>query len=391
MLNAPLGPLGPLCGTARHSCPVCTIWATGPWDVVASVVFALFVFVLTFSCCYFPFLQGRCAFASKVAHLRDPELRKLAEGLPLRAAKAKASSTTERYSRAFQKFREWSACFEEVVCLPSDELSVALYLEFLLQQSFPYSALESACYGINWAHNLYGFPSPCDSKLVRNVLEAAKRELAKPVVKKEPVTPEMISSICNRFAGPNANLSDLRLAAICVTAYSAFLRYNELASLRCCDVSFCDTFVKIYVFKSKTDVYRDGAHVLLAKSDSVSCPFHLLNRYVSGANLDLSSSLPFFRSLHFHKVTSSYSLRSAGMSYTRTREIVLQAFAELGYPKHLFGLHSLRAGGASAAANAGVSDRLFKRHGRWKTDRAKDGYIKDSLESLLSVSKSLHT
>ena len=338
-----------------------------------------------------PFLQGRCAFASKVAHLRDPELRKLAEGLPLRAAKAKASSTTERYSRAFQKFREWSACFEEVVCLPSDELSVALYLEFLLQQSFPYSALESACYGINWAHNLYGFPSPCDSKLVRNVLEAAKRELAKPVVKKEPVTPEMISSICNRFAGPNANLSDLRLAAICVTAYSAFLRYNELSSLRCCDVSFCATFVKIYVFKSKTDVYRDGAHVLLAKSESVSCPFHLLNRYVSAANLDLSSSLPFFRSLHFHKVTSSYSLRSAGMSYTRTREIVLQAFAELGYPKHLFGLHSLRAGGASAAANAGVSDWLFKRHGRWRTDRAKDGYIKDSLESLLSVSKSLHT
>ena len=128
---------------------------------------------------------------------------------------------------------------------------------------------------------------------------------------------------------------------------------------------------------------------LLAKSDSVSCPFHLLNRYVSAANLDLSSSLPFFRSLHFHKVTSSYSLRSTGMSYTKTREILLQAFAELGYPKFLFGLHSLRAGGASAAANAGVSDRLFKRHGRWRSDRAKDGF-KASLESLLSVSKSLH-
>ena len=174
----------------------------------------------------------------------------------MRAAKAKTLSTTltERYSRAFQKLRELSASFEEFICLSSDELSVALYLEFFLQQSFPYSALESACYGINWAHNLYGFPSPCDSKLVRNVLETAKRELAKPVVKKEPVTPEMISSICNRFAGPNANLSDLRLAAICVTAYSAFLRYNELASLRCCDFRFCYTFVKIYVFKRKTDV-----------------------------------------------------------------------------------------------------------------------------------------
>ena len=48
VLNAPFGPLGPLCGTARHSCPVCTIWATGPCDVVASVLFAFFVFVLTF-------------------------------------------------------------------------------------------------------------------------------------------------------------------------------------------------------------------------------------------------------------------------------------------------------------------------------------------------------
>ena len=62
---------------------------------------------------------------------------------------------------------------------------------------------------------------------------------------KELVTPEMI----NRFVSPKANLSDLYLTAICVTAYSAFLRY-ELADLRCCDISFCDAFVKIYVFKS---------------------------------------------------------------------------------------------------------------------------------------------
>ena len=64
---------------------------------------------------------------------------------------------------------------------------------------------------------MYGFQSPCDSKLVKNVLEAAKRGLAKPVSKKELVTPAMILDICTRFAGRNANLSDLRLATICVT------------------------------------------------------------------------------------------------------------------------------------------------------------------------------
>ena len=34
----------------------------------------------------------------------------------------------------------------------------------------------------------------------------------------------------------------------------------------------------------------------------------------------------------------------------------------LGFPSRLFGLHSLRSGGATAAANAGVNDRLFKVH-----------------------------
>jgi len=41
------------------------------------------------------------------------------------------------------------------------------------------------------------------------------------------------------------------------------------------------------------------------------------------------------------------------------------------------------------SANVGVNDRLFKRHGRWRSDKAEDGYVKDNLEALLSVSKRL--
>ena len=51
--------------------------------------------------------------------------------------------------------------------------------------------------------------------------------------------------------------------------------------------------------------------------------------------------------------------------------------------------HSRGRGGASAAANAGFSDRLLKRHGRWKLERSKDDYVKGNINSLLSVSLSL--
>ena len=47
------------------------------------------------------------------------------------------------------------------------------------------------------------------------------------------------------------------------------------------------------------------------------------------------------------------------------------------------------SGGASTAAKSGVGDRVFERHGRWKSVSAKDGYVKDHIASRLPVSKSL--
>lgn len=52
-----------------------------------------------------------------------------------------------------------------------------------------------------------------------------------------------------------------------------------------------------------------------------------------------------------------------------------------------FGLHFLRFGGCTAAANYGDQDRLFQRHGRWRTEKAKDRYTKDCVQNLLSVSE----
>ena len=54
----------------------------------------------------------------------------------------------------------------------------------------------------------------------------------------------------------------------------------------------------------------------------------------------------------------------------------------VGLDKCRFGLHSLHSGGASAAANAGVPDRMFKRHGRWRSENAKDGYVQDALDEV---------
>ena len=67
----------------------------------------------------------------------------------------------------------------------------------------------------------------------------------------------------------------------------------------------------------------------------------------------------------------SYKLRSpdCALAYSTIREMFREMLFKIG----LDGLHSLRSGGATAAASYGVSDRVFKRHGRWKSELAKDG------------------
>ena len=68
---------------------------------------------------------------------------------------------------------------------------------------------------------------------------------------------------------------------------------------------------------------------------------------------------------------------SGALSYKEMRELFLSKLSELGLDPKQFALHSLRAGGATAAANVRMLDHLFKRHGRWKSESAKDGYVED--------------
>ena len=167
-----IGPLGPLCFGL-------------PALQLMQIVY-LFVCLFPFLFCFLP---GAAALSALAGHFTDPELSRLASCLPSRCLGAKADSTTDHFSRAFDKFSLWAASYNEITVLPSNYLSVAIYLEFLLQSNSSYSALEAALYGIRWAHNLYGFSDPCDSNLVKGILESAKRSLSRPVAKKEPVTP----------------------------------------------------------------------------------------------------------------------------------------------------------------------------------------------------------
>ena len=77
------------------------------------------------------------------------------------------------------------------------------------------------------------------------------------------------------------------------------------------------------------------------------------------------------------------------MSYNRAKELVKKELCKEGLNPSKFGLHSLRSGGASAAAALGVPDRIFQRHGGWRSEKAQNNYMKETLDSLVLVTKSI--
>ena len=145
----------------------------------------------------------------------------------------------------------------------------------------------------------------------------------------------------------------------------------------------------IKVEKSKTDQLRLGDEVVIAQSGGNICPVFLLKAYLRKLDIDPHSSEFIFRPLV--KTKSSYKLVKSDkpISYTTFRDHLAKSLQNIVPDPSVYGTHSFRSGGASRAANSGVSDRIFQRHGRWKSVAAKNGYIKDDISSRLLVSKSL--
>ena len=124
--------------------------------------------------------------------------------------------------------------------------------------------------------------------------------------------------------------------------------------------------MELFIESSKTDQFRDGAWVTIARTGTKTCPVAMTDRYIKLANITGSPDQHLFRGIV--RTKNGVKLRSqGGLSYSRMRGLLLEKLAQVGLDPKKYGLHSLRAGGASAAANTGVPDRLFKHHGHWRS------------------------
>lgn len=121
--------------------------------------------------------------------------------------------------------------------------------------------------------------------------------------------------------------------------------------------------VRIYISRSKTDVFGRGIWLRIGAVGGIACPVALITRYMGvrpqGVQLLLHAD-------------------GSPLTKFQFQSVFKRLLVSLGCNSSEFGTHSFRIGAATEAARLGLSDDVVKRIGRWRSSRF-GGYIRPAL------------
>ena len=146
----------------------------------------------------------------------DTRLKELSTKLPATILNSKADNTVKKYKYGFKAWCNWCNTFDSVKHIPASDIRISLYIISLIQKLCSVAKIFEVVYSIGCLfHEVSGFENPCDTFLVKSVVEGARRQLSRPCTKKEPITPEILRQLVDRF-GKTTNLYDKRIVTMCL-------------------------------------------------------------------------------------------------------------------------------------------------------------------------------
>ena len=177
---------------------------------------------------------------------------------PALLMKSKDDSTVKRFTKEVVKFSRWCN-LSSIQPSPAFSVSIVIaYLHKVYVSSKSYATPSLTHAALKWFHSFIPgiISNPLDTAICRNLLEAAKR--SKPVVaEKEPISADIIKKIIDKYAGPLANLKDLRLARMCSLGFGLFFCYDEVSSILLNHLEFLANHLCVFVPRAKNDVHRE--------------------------------------------------------------------------------------------------------------------------------------
>jgi integrase len=311
-------------------------------------------------------------------------------------------NTQAAYASSWCQFIRWVREVENRARVHTDavdterpeEGDIAAYMQYLVTvRHAAMSTVVLALASIN-DHIRYSIThtyNPCNSARVQR-MKAVLLPMTTTPIPKKAISWSMLKQIhaATTRVVRHRHLA-LRDTCMFMLAYFAYLRTSEIARMNRGDISFItsDTtggglIMIVHVNRMcKNDTKREGHNRMIEQriddgsDDDRHCMVSQMCHYLS-LSPSLSPSSPLF-------VTNQHQRLSNDTPRTRLKHW-MSNIGVSDIPQ--YGFHSLRAGGATDAANAGIDERHIKAHGNWKSDAVR-GYMQPGQRERLIASSAL--
>ncbi|GII89713.1 integrase [Sphaerisporangium siamense] len=317
-----------------------------------------------------------------------PADRELSPAARERLAAGLAANTGRAYARDWAAFTAWCAAAGRTP-LPATAETLTEYVTHLAatptaRGTLPApSTIERALACVQSRHKKAGLLLNAEG--ARLALRAYRKERAAAGTRARKAPPAVLDDLRAMVdACDPTTLAGLRDRAALVLGFALMGRRSELAALDIEDLAPTVEGLEVLIRASKTDQDAIGEVVPLPYgSHPDTCPVRVVQAWTTAlAKLGVTAG-PLLRGIDRHGRITTATPGASGKAAARISGhglnlIVRRAAVRAGLPgAETYTAHSLRAGGATAAAKAGAPVSAIARHGRWsEKSPVVHGYIR---------------
>jgi site-specific recombinase XerD len=264
------------------------------------------------------------------------------------ADRATAPSTRRAYRTDWADFAAWCDR-QRLPALPAAPETVALYLADLAQGGKSASTLRRRLAAIAAAHRLAGHDSPTRHATVRTVWSGIRRAHGTAQVGKTPALTADLRAMVHALPD---TVSGARDRALLLLGFAGAFRRSELVALDVADLQAVPEGFVVTIRTSKTDQEGAGRKIGIPHGrHAATCPVAAVQSWRELAGIAEGA---VFRGVDRHGNVGDTRLSDRAVAL-----VVKRAAAAAGLDPAQYAGHSLRAGLATSAAQAGVSERAI--------------------------------
>ncbi len=270
-----------------------------------------------------------------------------------------APATRRAYRADLDHFRAWGGD------VPATDAHVAAYIA-AHATTLKVATLTRRLAAISVAHDAHGMPNPVRSPLVRATMRGVRRERGSAQRQAKPLLREDLFAV---LATMGDGVKDARDRALLLLGFAGGFRRSELVGLDCADIEHVRQGIVVTLRRSKTDQVGEGRKIGIPFGRTKWCPVAALDWWLDAASIEDGA---IFRRVDRHGRVFAERLSAEAVSL-----IVQERVATAGYDPANFTGHSLRAGLATSAAQAGVSTLKIRQQTGHASDAMLARYVRD--------------